>query len=192
MKPLGKMFTALASLLASTAVLAVPPHLPNVLVDGNEWKVTAFDDTSPVHTQLATQTLCFFNAGVVGTHQQYYWVSTSYPDWNGYASQEGDQIFMYGDFQWPYNVRRDAGHDGMQWQIVTDNRANMGTGHWNEWIENGQLGVPVGFGNAVFQRIGKCKFQSVSEALQNGQSLDPDVDTNGQVRSPFGVVPKVD
>jgi hypothetical protein len=181
-----KVFTAIGALLGTSSAIAVPPHLPNVLVDGNEWSITGYLDTAQGHTQLATQTLCFFDAGFNGTHQQYYWVSTSYPDWNGFATQEGDQIFMYGDFRWPFN-NRDGGHDGMQWEIVTDNPKNVGAGHWQEWIEDGRLGIPVVFANAVFKRTGKCPYDTVGEAFEKGQTLDIQIDKNGQALSPFGL-----
>jgi hypothetical protein len=181
-----KHFVTLSALLGTSAARAAPPHLPNLLDGGNEWTITYYNDTSPTHTQQATQTLCFYPAGVVGTHQQYYWVSTTYRDWNGYASQEGDQVFMYGDFQWPFGVK-DVGHDGMQWEIVTNSPKNMGAGHWNEWLEDGRMGNPIAFGNAVFQRIGKCKFETVGEAFEYGQTLGLTLDANNQALSPMGM-----
>jgi len=109
---------------------------------------TAFDDSSPVHTQLATQGICFDFIGVVGTHVRYRWYSTTFPDWNGIASQEGDQIFMHGDYD------KDNGHDGFNWAIDT---SKAGSGHWHEWREDGGFGITIGLGNAVFQRTGRCQ-----------------------------------
>lgn len=175
-------------LTAHTSAFAQPPHLPDLVSEGNRWLITAFDDSSPVHTQWATQGICFYPAGTVGTHQRYRWVSDTYPDWNGRASQEGDQIFMHGDFQWPYGQVRDGGHDGMEWEIVTSSRANEGTGHWKEWVENGAFGFTVGFANARLQRVGKCKYATAEEALQAGIELELPKDEQGNyLYNPFGV-----
>jgi len=158
--------------MASVA-MAVPPHQPQLVVGGNLWTITFYDDTSPVHSQWATQRICFFPAGVQGTHQLYGWVSISYPDWNGRATQEGDQVFMHGDFQWPFG-NKDGGHDGMEWQLVTMSpggeigavpKGEIGTGHWKEWIEDGRLGITVGWGNTLLRRIGRCPFQTFNEAM---------------------------
>jgi hypothetical protein len=165
--------SVLASLAIGSDALAVPPHAPQLVLGGNLWTITFFDDTSPIHTQWATQRICFFPAGVQGTHQRYAWVSISYPDWNGLANQEGDQIFMHGDFQWPFGVK-DGGHDGMEWQLVTMSpggqigsvpKGEVGTGHWKEWIENGGLGINVGWGNTLLRRVGQCPFATFAEAF---------------------------
>ena len=165
---------AVLALMAGASVAsAVPPHQPQLVLGGNLWTITFFDDTSPIHTQWATQRICFFPAGVQGTHQRYAWVSISYPDWNGRATQEGDQIFMHGDFQWPFG-NKDGGHDGMEWQLVTMSpfgqigvipRGEVGTGHWKEWIEDGRLGITVGWGNTLLRRVGNCPFQTFAEAM---------------------------
>ncbi|MBN1959924.1 MAG: hypothetical protein JW841_03180 [Deltaproteobacteria bacterium] len=146
--------SALVMLIASNAAAQAAPELVKY---GNRWLITAYDDTSPVHQQHATQGLCFKYIGTVGTHMRYIWWSDTFHDWNGTASQEGDQIFMYGDYA------DDTGHDGMQWSIVTSSPNNIGAGHWREWREDGNFGKTIGFGNAKFERVGYCKI-SIDEA----------------------------
>jgi hypothetical protein len=85
--------------------------------------------------QYTTQGICFYPDAFVGTRQRYIWLSNTYPDWNGRATQKGDQVFMHGDFHWPYGETKDGGHDGVEWDITTESRVNGGTGHWKEWIE---------------------------------------------------------
>ncbi|OLE74922.1 MAG: hypothetical protein AUG12_00405 [Acidobacteria bacterium 13_1_20CM_2_57_8] len=126
----------------------VPTPSPDLVRGGNLWTITAFNDASPVHTQMATQGICFEFIGVVGTHFRYRWYSTTFPDWNGIASQEGDQVFMHGDYA------KDVGHDGIHWAIDT---SKAGSGHWTEWREDGGFGNTIVFANAVFQRAGICR-----------------------------------
>ena len=121
---------------------------PELTKGGSLWSITAYDDASPSHTQMATQNICFEFIGAVGTHYRYRWRSTTFPDWNGIASQEGDQVFMHGDYA------RDAGHDGIKWTIDT---ARSGSGHWTEWREDGGNGNTIVFANATLQRIGTCQ-----------------------------------
>ena len=124
--------------------IPLPQPSPQLVAGGNLWSITAFD---PVHTQMATQNICFEFVGVVGTHTRYRWRSTNFPDWNGRATQEGDQVFMHGDYA------NDVGHDGMAWSIDT---SKSGSGHWFEWREDGGFGNTIAFANAVLQRIGSC------------------------------------
>ncbi|MGA1823586.1 MAG: hypothetical protein ACMUIP_02905 [bacterium] len=128
-----------------------PMYQPNLISGGNKWIITFFDDSSPTHTQWATQGICFRYTGRAGRHDRYVWWSDTFPDWNGRATQEGDQIIMYGDYA------RDVGHDGMIWDIVTSSRSNEGAGHWWEWREDGKYGRVIGFGNAKLIRRGKCE-----------------------------------
>jgi hypothetical protein len=202
-----RAWTSAAVVLALVSVAsvasAVPPHQPALVTGGNLWTITFYDDSSPNHTQWATQRICFFNAGVQGTHQRYSWVSISYPDWNGRATQEGDQVFMHGDFQWPFG-NRDGGHDGMEWQLVTTSpggeagavpRGEIGTGHWKEWVEDGRLGITIGFGNTLFRRVGRCPYltfaeaysHSVQQALLNAQSLALAADDDSGDDNPMGI-----
>jgi hypothetical protein len=125
---------------------------PDLTRGGNLWSITAYDDASPVHTQMATQGICFEFIGVVGTQNRYRWRSTTYPDWNGIASQEGDQIFMHGDYA------KDVGHDGIMWSIDT---LKSGSGHWIEWRENGGFGNTIVFANTTLQRTGSCPASTV-------------------------------
>lgn len=178
------------ALTAQSSVFADPPHRPDLVSDGNRWTITGYYDNSPIHAQAATQGICFYPAGVSGTQQLYTWVSDTYPDWNGRASQEGDQVFMHGDFQWPYAATKDGGHDSMQWEVVTMSRSAEGAGHWKEWIEDGGFGVTIGFGNAKFQRVGKCRYATAEEALRAAQELELPKDAQGNyLYNPLGVSP---
>lgn len=139
---------AFIALTFSVAVNAQPAFpSPELTRGGNLWNITAYDDASPVHTQLATQGICFDFIGVVGTQNRYRWRSTTFPDWNGIASQEGDQVFMHGDYA------QNVGHDGIHWNIDT---LKTGSGHWTEWREDPGFGNTVVFANATFQRVGTC------------------------------------
>jgi hypothetical protein len=181
------------ALIASTSLHAQPPHDPDLVSDGNRWTITAYDDSSPVHTEWATQGICFYPDAFVGTQQRYIWVSDTYPDWNGRATQEGDQIFMHGDFQWPYGVTKDGGHDGMEWEITTESRVNGGTGHWKEWVEDGTFGSSIGFANAKLKRVGKCKYDTAEEALKAGQELELTKDEQGNtIYNPLGTPEHLD
>lgn len=173
---------AFASLFINSVAFANPPYYPNLTKGGNKWTITFYDDTSPTHNQWATQTLCFYDAGTQGTHQSYNWVSISYRDWNGRATQEGDQIFMHGDFQWPWGVR-DGGHDGMEWQLTTVSYKDFGFGHWKEWVEDGRFGNTIGWGNTRLQRVGYCRYKTLDEAVEAGANTLMESDLN----SPSGV-----
>lgn len=140
---------ALAIGLASGSAHA-QVYSPDLVKDGNRWTITFYNDAAPAHDQWATQGICFRYLGTVGTHQRYVWWSDTYPDWNGMATQEGDEITMHGDYA------KDVGHDGMKWDIVTSSPKNLGAGHWWEWRENGGFGNTIGFGNARLQRVGAC------------------------------------
>ncbi len=131
--------------LISTSVYAQP--MPNVYKGGNRWTITAFDDTSPIHQEWATQGICFLPPKTVGTHMRGYWYSYTYPDWNGTWSQEGDQVFMYGDYA------KDIGHDGITFEIFSNSEAS---GHWHEWREDGKFGRTIGFANTKLRRVGSC------------------------------------
>ncbi|WP_317931117.1 hypothetical protein [Halioxenophilus sp. WMMB6] len=172
-----------ATLAFAAGTQAAPPHTPDLTSSGNRWLVTAYLDSSPSHSQLATQGLCFYNLGIVGTQQMYYWVSDTFPDWNGIATQEGDQIFMHGDYA------EDIGHDGMQWQVVSASRENIGAGHWHEWREDGKFGDTIGFANALFKRVGKCEFSTADEALEAYRAIDYPTDEKGnRLTLPLGII----
>lgn len=171
---------ALAVGLVSTAH-ALPPYYPDLVSDGNRWTITAYNDASTVHQQWATQGICFYPTGTNGTHQMYYWISDTFPDWNGRAVQEGDQIFMHGDYA------NDVGHDSMTWEITVASRASDGHGHWVEWREDQRLGRTIGFVNAALQRVGKCNATTWEEALEVNRDIKQQVNADGElVVVPFG------
>ncbi|MGD8908998.1 MAG: hypothetical protein PVF13_00945 [Chromatiales bacterium] len=178
------------ALTVQSAVFANPPYKPDLVNGGNRWTITAYFDNSTVHAQAATQGICFYPDGVSGTHQRYRWVSDTYPDWNGIATQEGDQVFMHGDFQWPYGEKKDGGHDSMEWEIVTVSRKNEGAGHWREWVEDGGFGNTIGFANAKLVRVGKCEYETAEEAFKAGYNLELPKDEDGNVLyNPVGLSP---
>jgi hypothetical protein len=149
---------------------------PNLVSAGNRWTITAYNDASPTHDQQATQEICFRFIGTVGTHQRYEWWSTTFPDWNGNATQEGDQVMMHGDWA------DDRGHNTMQWELVTASRKDIGAGHWVEWIEDGKFGQTTGFLNALLTRVGSCGL-TVDDARYLALPLDS---TGKQMDSPSG------
>ena len=73
--------------LAGQAVAQVPS--PNVFAGGNRWLITAYDDSSPVHQQWATQGICYLPFAQVGTHIRGVWYSDTYPGRVGRYSQGG-------------------------------------------------------------------------------------------------------
>jgi len=168
----------------SQSLFAAALYTPNPVTGGNAWDGTFYLDNTTTHAAIITHSFCFFPAGTNGTHQEFYWVSTTFPDWNGYGAQEGDQLFMYGDFG------ANSGHDGAQWEIVSDSPRNTGGGHWHEWVENKTTGAPHIFTSMKFQRVGKCKYATLQEALDAGQALQPSINLNGQYLSPMGGVLK--
>ncbi len=152
---------ALAALFSLTSAFAAPPYHVDLVSGGNKWFLDAYDDTDPDHVALATQGLCFEYAGVVGSHQQYTWYSDTFLGWRGTASQDGDQVFMYGRYA------KGDGHDAMQIRFIIDSPRNGAVGHWQEWRESGTYGETVGFANARMIRDGDCTL-SAREALGGG------------------------
>lgn len=186
---LSVSITIIVLLFFTNSVLANPPYSPGLVSEGNRWTITFYDDSKAAHNQWATQGLCFYNIGDTGTHQRYVWVSDTYPDWNGIATQEGDQIFMHGDFQWLYGQQKDGGHDGMEWQIVTASKTNEGFGHWHEWVQDEKYGMNIGFGNTKLVRVGKCEIEKADEALEAYMFIERPRDKQGRyLQSPMGVV----
>lgn len=171
----SKIIAATVSVLAIGSINAATPHYPDLVGDGNRWTITAYHDSSSVHNQWATQGLCFYYAGTQGTQQLYTWVSDTFPDWNGRAVQEGDQIFMHGDYA------QDVGHDGMVWEVVTSSPKNEGYGHWKEWREDGKLGNTIGFVNAKLQRVGKCESISYEESVEKYRNLELKTNKKGEL-----------
>ena len=168
-----------AALAPAAAYAQGPTDKPDLVTGGNRWTITAYNDWSPNHDQWATQGICFRFIGTVGTHNRYLWWSDTFPDWNGIAHQEGDQVFMHGDYA------NDVGHDGITWEIVTSSVKNIGAGHWHEWRENGAFGNTIGFANALLNRVGYCRL-TLDEAKLI--PLPYDYFTGRQMESPFGNV----
>jgi hypothetical protein len=173
----------LAPASAYAQIIRIPTDQPNLVIGGNRWTITAYNDASPSHDQWATQGICFRFLGTIGTHNRYLWWSDTFPDWNGIASQEGDQVFMHGDYA------NDVGHDGITWEIVTSSAKNIGAGHWHEWRENGAFGTTIGFANALLNRVGTCRL-TLDEAKLI--PLPYDQFTGRQMESPFGDVELVE
>ncbi len=144
--------------LAAIAGSASAQPRPNVYDGGNQWLITAYDDTSTVHARWATQTLCFMPYAAVGTSIQGVWYSTSYPNWRGRYDQEGDRVLMHGE--WGNNM----GHDGMVIELFAGNPdPHEGAGQWTEWVENTTYGGTVGFLNTRLRRSGKCVMPGVGD-----------------------------
>jgi hypothetical protein len=161
---------------SAQSIVAAPTDKPDLTTGGNRWTITFYNDSSPNHDEWATQGICFRFIGTVGTHNRYEWWSDTFPDWNGIASQEGDEIFMHGDYA------GDVGHDGMKWSIVTSSAKNIGAGHWFEWREDSKFGRTIGFGNTLLNRVGRC-----SITIDEGRLLPYPYDRTGrQLESPMG------
>jgi hypothetical protein len=147
----GVLSGAVAMVAGVAASAALANSKPNVFDGGNRWLITAFDDTSPQHTQWATQGICFLPYAVVGTHIQGIWYSDTFPNWRGRYSQEGDRVLMHGDYA------SDVGHDGMVIELgFGTSPRDVGAGQWTEWREYGANGMTIGFANARLQRVGRC------------------------------------
>ena len=135
--------------LAGQAVAQVPS--PNVFAGGNRWLITAYDDSSPVHQQWATQGICYLPFVQVGTHIRGVWYSDTYPGWVGRYSQEGDRVLMHG------NWGNFIGSDGMVIELTEGTSPrDVGGGQWTEWFNFGANGTTVGFLNARLARVGRC------------------------------------
>jgi len=167
-----------AALFAATIVApgVVRAQQPDLVTAGNRWTITAYNDESPNHDQWATQGICFQSLGMFGTHQRYEWWSDTFPNWNGIASQEGNEVVMHGDYA------DDVGHDSVMWNVVTSTPKSVDAGHWVEWREDGKFGRTIGFANSLLTRVGRCQI-----SLENARLLPYPVDATGkQIDSPFG------
>jgi hypothetical protein len=135
--------------LAAEASAQVPK--PNVYNGGNRWLITAYDDSSSVHQQWATQGICFLPYVVTGTHIRGIWYSDTYPGWSGRYSQEGDRVLMHG------NWGNDVGSDGMFIELTEGTSPkDVGGGQWTEWFNAGTYGTTVVFANTRLARVGSC------------------------------------
>jgi hypothetical protein len=149
-KKLSILF-GLFSALLSPQSNAAPQHYPAVdQIGGNAtlWRITFYDDTSGIHTQWASQDICLIQGPVQGSNTTGLWYSTTYYRWIGRWRQEGDQIAMTGDF-WT-----GPGNDSMRWEITAADRE--GSGHWEEWVEDGAYGAWLAKGNAKLVKLGPC------------------------------------
>jgi hypothetical protein len=145
----------------TTSVEAQVPS-PNVYDSGNRWLITAFDDASPVHTEWATQGICFLPYATAGTQIRGIWYSDTFPDWNGRYTQEGDHVEMHGDYA------QNVGHDGISFELVTDSTADEGSGQWTEWREDASYGRTIGFLNTKLRRVGRCRFTTIDSLVASG------------------------
>ncbi len=116
--------------------------------------ITYYNDCDPVHSQWATQGICYLPyktcgaCGIMGA-----WYSDTFPDWNGRYTQEGDRLLMHGDYA------NNVGHDAMFIDLFAGTSpADEGAGQWTEWREvPGFFGTTIGFGNTRLRRVGKCQ-----------------------------------
>lgn len=173
------IFTVKAGMLVvlssvTSIVSAEPPYRPDFVTGGNKWSFKAYDDASPNHTQLvAAQGICFEYAGTSGNHQLYTWYSDTFPGWSGKAVQEGDQIFIHGDFA------EGAGHSSIQLETLVAPTINGSAGMWQEWRHDGADGATVYFAKTRALREGNCLISardaSRQKPLLTGNPVETDV-----------------
>lgn len=160
---IGFFLLAMISLGFSSQSVAQPPYAADLVNGGNKWFLDAYDDTDPNHNLISTQGLCFKYTGFDGTHQQYTWYSDTFRGWQGTASQEGDQIFLYGMYA------KGKGQDAIQLTIIIDTPRSGSVGHWQEWRDNSSYGTTIGFANArMIRDPGKPCNLTEEEALNDG------------------------
>ena len=162
-----KSLTAVATLagLLSVAPLtfASPPYHPDFVSGGNKWSFRSYDDASVDQTQLVSaQTICFEYDGVSGNHQRYTWYSETFPGWSGKAVQEGDLLYMYGDFA------GGLGHSSLQMETLVSPPIYGSSGTWQEWRQNVSGGVTtsttVSFAKTRSLREGNCTLTAIEAA----------------------------
>lgn len=150
--------------LGLAAEVAAQVPRPNVYNGGNRWLITAFDDSSAVHQEWATQGVCFLPFFVQGTHIRGVWYSDTYPGWSGRYSQEGDLVLMHG------NWGNDVGSDGMVIDLFAGTSPrDVGGGQWTEWFNAGPHGTTVGFLNARLTRVGRCRVPQNVDTLSQAE-----------------------
>jgi len=125
-----------------------------------------YDDNDPSHQPLLVipQRICFGNTVDTGTHQRSRWCSTT-KNWKGWAHQEGDQVFMHGNYQMPDG---NIGSTTLQWEIVTNanadalNAGTKGYGHCVDWYSTStSFGHTNVFANVRFIReVENCNFDT--------------------------------
>lgn len=168
------MSVSLTLLLFATSSHAVPPYQPDMVKAGNKWSFRTYDDSSPNQTELVSaQGICFEYAGLSGNHQRYTWYSDTFPGWSGTAVQEGDQIFLHGDYA------NGAGHTSIQIETLVNPPIYGSAGYWQEWRHNGANGTTIGFATTRALREGSCSITAKQAAalapLLNGDPLTTDV-----------------
>jgi hypothetical protein len=176
------LFVGIAGLV-SYAIAQVPR--PNVVLGGNKWLITAYDNCSPVHPQWATQCICFLPYAVNGTCIQGVWYSCSYPGWSGHYSQEGDRVRMYG------NWGNYAGSDGMVIDLFAGTTSGLfagtppideGAGTWTEWFNAGTNGTTVGFLNCRLRRVGACALPNNTSRMSQADLEKLVIELSSKVR----------
>lgn len=159
----------LSGLLVAPALLAVPPHQPNLTDGGNLWLMNAYDDTDPKHRHIFREEICFRLIGNVGTHTRYAWQSLTYPAFKGIASQEGDQVVMHGD----YTVQGNAiYHDAWQFDLVTEYNKDLAAGHWTMWKHDGAFGTTAYTANVTLNRQADSQC-GISAPVDDSKQLTP-------------------
>jgi len=161
-------------LVLSSVASAQPPYRPDMVTGGNKWSFKAYDDASVDHTQLvAAQGICFEYAGISGNHQQYTWYSDTFPGWSGRAVQEGDQIYIHGDFA------KGAGHSSILMETLVEPPIYGSAGTWQEWRHDGANGTTVKFAKTRALREGNCSITAAEAAakapLMTGNPVVTDV-----------------
>ena len=150
-KNLTKVLFLVGTLGLSSYAFANPPYQPDFVNQGNKWSFKAYDDASPAHTQLvAAQDICFEYNGTSGNHQLYTWYSETFAGWSGRAVQEGDQIFIHGDFA------NGAGHSSIQLDTLVAPTIYGSAGTWQEWRHDSKNGTTVSFAKTRALREGNC------------------------------------
>jgi hypothetical protein len=150
---------------------------PNVVDGGNLWYITAYDDTSSVHSQWATQGICFIPYSQKGTHIQGLWYSTTFPNWRGRYSQEGDRLLMHGEYA------ENVGNDAMVIELFAGTTPrDEGAGQWLEWRDTGPHGRTIVFGNCRLRRVGKCPLPKGIEDLSEAEREKLSAQLSSRVR----------
>ena len=148
------MLLTIGTLVLAPIAYAVPPYQPDMVAGGNKWSFRGYDDSNPSHTELVVaQGICFEYAGIKGNHQLYTWYSDTFAGWHGTAVQDGDQIFLHGDYA------NGAGHTSIQIETLvapTPPQVNGSAGYWQEWRHNTANGVNIGFATTRSLREGNC------------------------------------
>ncbi len=141
----------LGMLSCASLSVAAPPYAPDMVSGGNKWSFRAYSDADLDHAQLVSaQGICFEYAGISGNHQLYTWYSDTFPGWSGRAVQEGDQIFLHGDFA------NGAGHSSIQIETLVAPPIYGSAGYWQEWRHDSANGATVEFATTRALREGNC------------------------------------